>query len=236
MCGFGGVFRRRRNTSSPFSWSLSLGVSRMENYSWPGPRTIPDYLVKTKPLPRELVHAVGVVVIAWNDIEDIHVGILLEMLGFGLATGASSRLGSRVVDPMGNRQRGDLFRGAVAELAFTTKVTSALLAFQSQYDICLGNRNLIAHSRYIEEEDGILISSYKAIPHLSYRYIPDDTEFWEMTISDMQRVCTFGEDLMDAVFVPLPSPLPDIPPPPRDLLKLLEVHKIEMRQPQSSGA
>lgn len=137
---------------------------------------------------------------------------------------------------MGNRQRGDLFRGAVAEMAFPGNVAAALLAFQSQYDICLGNRNLIAHSRYIEEVDDILISSYKAIPHLSVRYIPDETEFWETTITEMHRVYAFGNDLMDAVFAGIPLALPDIPPPPRDLLRLLEVHKIELRSPQSSEA
>ncbi|MBX3581296.1 MAG: hypothetical protein KF810_05330 [Rhizobiaceae bacterium] len=207
----------------------------MENYSWPDPHPQPDYPLKTKPLPRELVHAVGVVVILWNEIENIHVGILQEMLGYGLDSGAKSfRLGNRVVEPMGNRQRGDLFRGAIAEISFSAEVSAALLAFQSYYDVCLGNRNLVAHSEYIEEEDGALISSYKATPHLSHRYIPDDADFWETTISDMHRVNRFGQDLMDAVFaLHSPPPLPEIPPPPRDLLKYLQVHRIEIRQPRS---
>lgn len=209
----------------------------MENYSWPEPHPVPDYPVTTKPLPRELVHAVGVVIIAWNDIEDVHFGILQEMIGLGVNAGTTAfRLGNRIIEPMGNRQRGDLFRGAIAELPFPDEAVSALLAFQSQCDICLGNRNLIAHSRYIEEVDGALISSYKAIPHLSQRYIPNDAEFWETTISEMHRVSEFGHQLDDALFARLPPPLPDTPPPPRDLLRFLEVHKIEPIQPQSSGA
>ncbi|MEJ1118452.1 hypothetical protein V9K92_08225 [Phyllobacterium sp. CCNWLW109] len=206
----------------------------MENYSWPSPRTLPDYPVKTKPLPRELIHAVGVVVIAWNEIEETHLDILRGLMGFNVGS-YKFRMGSRILEPMGNRQRGDLLRGLVSEMEIPKATSAMLLAFQSHYDICLGNRNLIAHSQYIEEEHGILISSFKATPHISARYIPDDAEFWELTISDMRRLSDFGAGIVDFAF-PLhsPEPLPDIPPPPRDLLRFLEVHKIERLQPQSS--
>ncbi len=201
----------------------------MENYAWPSPTNLPDYPVKTKPLPRELVHAVGVVVIAWNEIEGLQVDILRGLLGFGVGNGSLLfRIGSRTLEPMGNRARGDLLRGLISELKLPDPVGSALGAFQSYYDICLGNRNLIAHAQYIEEVGGSLISSYKAHPHISYRSIPDDAEFWETTIADMRRVADFGSELEDALFARVPEPLPAIPPQPRNLLTFLEVEKIEM--------
>lgn len=209
----------------------------MKGYSWPSPRTLPNYPLKTTPMPRELVHAVGAVIIAWNDIEDIHSDLLQDLIGFGIAGPGDFRLGNRIIEPMGNRQRGDLFRGALSEVSLPEDAATALLAFQVHFDICLGNRNLIAHARYHEEDHGILISSYKAIPHISQRYIPDDAEFWETTIEEMSRLYDFGAGLSDsALALHSPLPLPKIPPPPRDLLKHLQVHRIEPRPPQLSGA
>ncbi|MEY9719306.1 hypothetical protein ABIA22_001796 [Sinorhizobium fredii] len=209
--------------------------SGMENYSWPSPRSEPDYPVKTKPLPRELIHAVGVVIIVWNEIEGLQLDILRELLGFGLNSGTLRfRMGSRTLEPMGNRARGDLLRGVISELKMAAPVAAALSAFQSHYDICLGNRNLIAHSEYIEEEQGVLISSYKATPHISGRYIPNDAEFWETTIAEMRRVSDFGFQIVDSVFAEQPDPLPEIPPQPRDLLKYLQVHRIEPIQDPAS--
>lgn len=200
----------------------------MQGYSWPTPRIMPDYILKTKPLPRELLHAIGVVIVIWNDIEGVQCGLLRECLGYRLNSSPESfRIGTRIVEPMGNRQRGELLRGAIRELDLPEATSLAIEAFQQRFDICLGNRNLIVHSSYIEEEGFTLISSEKATPHIAYRYMPDDVEFWETTILEMRGVAEFGFNLLDSLSALHSAPaLPEIPPMPRDLLKTLELHRV----------
>lgn len=192
----------------------------MEGYSWPYPLEEAPYPKKTQRLSNELVHAVGAIVIGWNYCEAEHLELTREVCGLGLTSDFNGRISSRIIKPMSNRQRSDLLRGALSEVDLPPEANASIDAFQSHFDICLQNRNLIVHSNYVEEFGRVEIYSSKSHPNIQYRYLPDDAEFWETTISEFKRLYAFGADLTNEPFdqrIARQAQWPDIPPKPRDL-------------------
>jgi len=208
----------------------------MKEYSWPNPLEEAPWDVKAPKLPRELVHAVGAVVIAWTHCENMQLGILRELSGFGFGGPSDFRVGSSIFEPMGNRQRSELLAGLIEETNPPEPLKSLLEAFHAQFNTCLTNRNLVAHALFIDEDEGTLIQSSKSHPKIQHRYIPSDAAFWELTIVEIRRLADFGLGILDSPFYrPRLSPWPDIPPKPRNLASILPIHIVERAQLQSSG-
>jgi len=205
----------------------------MKSYSWPDPLPRPDYPLKTAPIPREIVHAVGAIVIAWTHCEDIHLEIIKSLTGFGLFGKNDYRIGSRIFDPMGNRQRNDLLSGLLDETSLAPGWKETIHAFRRQFDACLVNRNLVTHAIFLEEEAAALVVSRKSTPKIQDRYIPIEIAFWEDTIKEIQDLYHFGQAICDGAFSNAPQPLPVISRDPRNLMTLLPPHIAQKHPPQS---
>lgn len=205
----------------------------MKNYSWPSPFEDNPHSVSAPPLPEEIVHAVGAIVIAWTHCEQIQLDIVQELAGYGLGGPLNTRVAHRIFEPMGNRQRDEVLMALADELVFPEKLSAAIAAFRVNFNMCLANRNLIAHALFVEEEGGPLISSSKAHPRIQERYIPDDAAFWEETIFEMRRLYEFGLEITNEPMHNRREPWPTAPQKPRDLASMLPLHVVERAQSQS---
>lgn len=217
-------------TSSRFSSSF-LGSSEMTIYSWPDPLPRPDYPVKTAPIPKEIVHAVGVIVMAWTHCEETHLEIIKGLCGFGMSGENEYRIGCRIFEPMGNRQRNELLAGLLEEINIRSELKELIQTFRRHFDICLVNRNLVTHAIFVEEMNSAAIISRKSIPNIQDRYIPEDISFWEETINEIHRLYDFGMNIIDCAFASEPPPLPARPPEPRNLTRLIPPHIARPHQP-----
>lgn len=208
----------------------------MDGYSWPSPFPRTEWPVKAPLLPRELAHAVGTIVIAWNRCEDDHLSIILELAGYGPSGPLDYRLGKRLFQPLGNRQRSIVLSSLLEEGSFDPQLVTATRAYQKQFDSCLYNRNLIVHAAYFEEEEGPLVTSSKYQPSIRNRHLPDDAPFWEETIAEITRLHRYGFDITNEPIRARKSPWPAIPPSPRNLADILPARVVERHRPETTQA
>lgn len=205
----------------------------MSNYSWPSPFAEPEWEVESPPIAREIVHAVGAIAIGWTHCEDIYLGIILDLAGYGFDTQLNARAGYRIFHPLGNRQRSEILMALIEEANPPKDLREVLVAFRTHFDICLANRNLVVHASFIEEEVGTYIASKKAHPKISERLIPTEFEFWEERLAEVKRLYKFGGQIIDEPMRSRKHLWPDIPPAPQNLASILPAQGIVPRQPLS---
>lgn len=202
----------------------------MESYSWPTPFEDSPW-AKTPPFPKEIVHAVGAIAIAWNHCEEVHLDILLRLAGYRHVGEPNLRTGRRIFHPLGNRQRGETILALLDEVKPPEPFNGLVRAFRTHFDTCLTNRNLVVHALFLEETHGPLISNTKYSPKIVERHVPTDAAFWETTIAEIKRLYSFGADILDGEH----DAWPEIPPAPRNLANILPSEVVDQLPPESSA-
>ena len=209
----------------------------MKNYSWPSPFLNEPWADTTPDIPKELVHAVGAVIIAWNESETVQLELLELLLGANKLNSQGTRIFERILIPMGIKQRQDLFLGVLDELHLPDFAKQKFKDFLKHFSICQENRNFVVHSDFIPETFGTLIQNRKARPNIHTRFAPVEASFWEKTIEEVKTLNRFGWDIAALLsFSASEDTWPETPPQPRKLTSILEKEVSAPLPPQSSPA
>jgi hypothetical protein len=208
--GAGGVLSIRLKTSSPFSWSVSFGVSGMtfEDDPW---------VKENSGLGIARLHALGNVAINWNRCERRVEEIFEYLLSAGpdVSRIISHDLGAKTIWV----KIFDLakYRGLREDEQAALKHASALS------DINRGNRNLIVHADILpnssyKDADDILKLIRRHGPTTRYRDIECSVEDIRKVSDDIKNLHEYIRDILISIMVRKMGrhgqPLPDKPPLP----------------------